>query len=146
MLLFDLPDYSKSSVARREKLARGGDRPRERRAGGGSTGVSPLSRILPPSPRASRRFGACVMCKSDETQSGQLLIWQLRGVVGVIGGGERGREILLINDVSVYSAHILDPFNLTCIWKHIKCCCEIKAGVNKTTPSSLSALIYDMGA
>lgn len=107
MLLFDLPDYSKSSAARREKLARGGDGPRER-DGRGVRAVSPLSRILPPSPRASRRFGACVMCKSDETQLGQSLIWQPKG-----GGG--GREILLINNVSVYSAHILHPFNLTCI-------------------------------
>lgn len=92
MLLFDLPDYSKSSAARREKLARASDRPRERDRGGRGCvcgggdlqgpdihPVSPLSQILPRSLRASRRFGACVMCKSDETQLGQSLIWQPGG-------------------------------------------------------------------
>lgn len=59
-----------------------------------------------------------VMSKSEETQSGQLLIWQRRERErerenegrqrwrGKEREGERGREILLINDVSVYSAHI----------------------------------------
>lgn len=77
MLAFDLPDYSKSSTAQNEKLAR--EREKQRREEGILQGpdihaASQLSRILTPSPRASRRFGVAVMSKSEETQSGQLLM------------------------------------------------------------------------
>lgn len=79
MLAFDLPDYSKSFTAQNEKLVR----ERHRREEGILQGpdihsVSRLSRILPPSPRASRRFGVAVMSQTKETQSGQLLMYQLR--------------------------------------------------------------------
>lgn len=93
MLVFDLPDYSKSSPAQNEKLAR----ERQRREEGILQGpdihaVSPLSRILPPSPRASRRFGVAVMSESEETQSGQLLMWQLRRRErDTKGGKDRGK-------------------------------------------------------
>lgn len=93
MLVFDLPDYSKSSPAQNEKLAR----ERQRREEGILQGpdihaVSPLSRILPPSPRASRRFGVAVMSESEETQSGQLLMWQLRRRESdTKGGKDRGK-------------------------------------------------------
>lgn len=76
MLVFDLPDYSKSSPAQNEKLAR--ERDRDGRRGPEIHAVSGLSRILPASPRASRRFGAAVMSESEETQSGRSLMWRLR--------------------------------------------------------------------
>lgn len=138
MLVFDLPDYCKSSTAQNEKLARG--RTRERDTGGGdSTGapdihaISQLSRILPPSPHTSRRFGVAVMYKA-ETQSGHSLIWQLREEKTRRDGdreAERGQEILFVNDDSIYSTHILNPFNHPCIWKQIKCFSEIKLNSTK---------------
>lgn len=118
MLAFDLPDYSKSSTAQNEKLARERGREKQRREEGILQGpdihaVSQLSRILPPSPRASRRFGVAVMSESEETQSGRLLIWRQRKKKKRMGDGEkrgkeREREIPFINDVSVYSTPVLD--------------------------------------
>ncbi len=113
MLAFDLPDYSKSSMAQNEKLAQERQRERNRdgRRGfcrGPISMPSPwLSRILPPSPRASRRFGVAVMSKSEETQSGQLLMWKLRGKKE---GRQKWRkvrkkeeeEIPIITDVSIH--------------------------------------------
>lgn len=141
MLVFDLPDYSKSSPAQNEKLAR----ERQRREEGILQGpdihaVSPLSRILPPSPRASRRFGVAVMSESEETQSGQLLMCRLRKRERERHKGRQrqrklgGCETLLINDVFIYSTHCMEPFNHTCIWKKIKCSCEIKAPSTKRHP------------
>ncbi|KAM3591512.1 uncharacterized protein V6R79_002932 [Siganus canaliculatus] len=78
MLAFDLPDYSKSSAAQNEKLEREEEEEGESAGARYPRRLSRLSRILPPSLRASRRFGAAVMSESEETQSGQSLIWQLR--------------------------------------------------------------------
>lgn len=99
MLVFDLPDYSKSSTAQNEKLVPerqgdGGVGGGSGWGGGGIRAISQLSRVLPPSPRASRRFGVALMSPAEETQSGQLLIWQLRGREGgrggVVGGTRNG--------------------------------------------------------
>lgn len=71
-----------------------------------------------------------VMSKSEETQSGQLLMWQPRKKGRDMGDGKKTKkkkkEIPFIN-VSVYSTPIFDPLNHTCIWKEIKCFYQIKA-------------------
>lgn len=114
MLAFDLPDYSKSAMAQNEKLAR--ERNRDGRKKEGERGgrilqglryihaVSRISRILPPSPRASRRFGAAVMSESEETQSGHLLIWQ-EGREEEIQGREKENEMLRIFHPQFRSIH-----------------------------------------
>lgn len=58
--------------------------------------------------------------------------------------GERGREILLINDVSIYSAHIFRSIQPYMYVEADQMFPPDKSSVNKTAASSLNALIYDM--
>lgn len=95
--------------------------------------VSRLSRILLPLPRASRRFGVAVMSESEETQSGQLLIWQPRRKKKKKGREERKWQRHLNNDISVFSTPILDPCSPTCTWRQITCFYELIARTNAVT-------------